>query len=72
MHIWERKVEDFSTISVLQVFVNDILINMLGKLTIAYVDDILVYFHSLQEHVKCVLHKLLQNNLVEKSMNLTF
>lgn len=56
-----------STISFLQACLDNILIDI-GKFTIAYIGDILVYSHSLEEHIKWILQRLLENNLFENAV----
>lgn len=46
--------------SVIQAFMNDILMVMLGKLVIVFIDDIMIYSCSFEEHnqhVKKILQK---------------
>ena len=52
-----------------QHFINDVLSDYLDDFVISYIDDILIYSNSLEEHhehVKKVLKKLLENNLYIK------
>ena len=52
-----------------QHFINDVLSDYLDDFVISYIDDILIYSNSLEEHhehVKKVLKKLLENNLFVK------
>jgi len=52
-----------------QHFINDVLSVYLDDFVISYIDDILIYSNSLEEHhehVKKVLKKLLENNLYIK------
>jgi len=52
-----------------QHFINDVLSDYLDKFVISYIDDILIYSNTLDEHhehVKKVLKKLLENNLYVK------
>jgi len=52
-----------------QHFINDVLSDYLDNFVISYIDDILIYSNSLEEHhehVKKVLKKLLENNLYIK------
>jgi len=52
-----------------QHFINDVLSDYLDKFVISYIDDILIYSNTLEEHhehVKKVLKKLLENNLYVK------
>ena len=49
-----------------QHFINDVLSDYLDNFVISYIDDILIYSNSLEEHhdhVKKVLRKLLENNI---------
>ncbi|KAI2647542.1 Transposon Tf2-9 polyprotein [Labeo rohita] len=53
--------------SVFQQFINDVLRDMLGRWCYAYLDDILVYSKTLEEHtqhVQAVLRRLLAHQLV--------
>lgn len=59
------------TPSVFQWFISDVLHDFLGKFVIAYIDDILIYSHSLEEyikHVKIVLTQLRKNQKTVSSM----
>ena len=52
-----------------QHFINDVLSDYLDDFVISYIDDILIYSKSLEEHhihVKNFLKKLLENNLYVK------
>ena len=52
-----------------QHFINDVLSDYLDDFVISYIDDILIFSNSLEEHhkhVKMVLKKLLENNLYVK------
>ena len=52
--------------SVLQLFINDVLRDMLGQFVIAYIDDILIYspdLHTHVQHVWRVLSRLLDNHV---------
>ena len=52
-----------------QHFINDVLSDYLDNFVISYIDDILIYSNSLEEHhehVSKVLEKLLENNLYVK------
>ncbi len=52
-----------------QHFINDVLSDYLDDFVISYIDDILIYSNSIEEHhnhVKMVLRKLLENNLYVK------
>ena len=52
-----------------QHFINDVLSDYLDDFVISYIDDILIYSNTLEEHhvhVKKVLRKLLENHLVVK------
>ena len=52
-----------------QHFINDVLSDYLDDFVISYIDNILIYSNSLEEHhehVKKVLKKLLENNLYIK------
>ncbi|KAL1269106.1 hypothetical protein QQF64_031395 [Cirrhinus molitorella] len=55
--------------SVFQSFMNDIFRDMLDRWVIVYIDDILIYSNSLQEHiqhVRAVLQRLIQHQLYAK------
>jgi len=55
--------------STFQHFINDVLRDYLDKFVISYIDDILIYSNTLDEHhehVKKVLKKLLENILYVK------
>lgn len=55
--------------SVFQCLINDVLREMLWRYVIAYIDDILIYSRSYQEHighVKAVLNKLQAHQLYVK------
>uniref|UniRef100_A0A3B3DPC6 Gypsy retrotransposon integrase-like protein 1 n=1 Tax=Oryzias melastigma TaxID=30732 RepID=A0A3B3DPC6_ORYME len=61
--------------SVFQAFVNDIFRDMLQKNVIVYIDDILVYSKTLDEHVshvRQVLQRLIKNNLYAKREKCVF
>lgn len=64
-NIWPLQVpsEDLiKTQTVFQLFINDVLKDMLGKYVVSYIDDILVYSPSLSIHVDHV-HQVLQRKL---------
>ena len=51
---------------VFQALINDVLRDMLNQFVFVYLDDILIFFHSTQEHVlhvRQVLQRLLENQL---------
>lgn len=55
--------------------VNDVLRDMLNRFVFVYLDDILIFSKSQQEHVqhvKQVLHRLLENQLIEKAEKCEF
>ena len=61
--------------AVFQALVNDVLRDMLGRFVFVYLDDILIYSHSLQEHqehVHTVLQRLLENKLFVKAEKCKF
>ncbi|XP_053486038.1 uncharacterized protein LOC128610642 [Ictalurus furcatus] len=61
--------------SVFQNLINDALRDMLGRYVIAYIDDILIYSTSLEEHVQHVRHvlqRLLQYQLYVKAEKCEF
>jgi len=52
--------------SVFQSFINDVFRDMLNRWVIVYIDDILIYSNSLQEHVqhvRAVLQRLIQQTI---------
>ncbi len=56
--------------AVFQALVNDVLRDMLDQFIYVYLDDILIFSHSLQEHVqhvRRVLQRLLENRLYVKA-----
>lgn len=64
-----------NTPSVFQCLINDVLRDMLGRSIITYIDDILVYSASIEEHIghiRQVLHHLLQNLLYVKTEKCEF
>lgn len=63
------------TPSVFQCMINDMLRNMFGWLVIAYIDDILIYSPSYEqhvEHVKQVLSRLHEHQLYVKGKKCEF
>ncbi|KAK3521440.1 hypothetical protein QTP70_004975 [Hemibagrus guttatus] len=61
--------------AVFQSLINEVFQDILGKWVIAYIDDILVYSTSLEEHVchvRAVLSRLQQNHLYVKSEKCEF
>lgn len=61
--------------AVFQTLVNDVLRDMLGRFVFVYLDDILIYSRSLQEHqehVRTVLQRLLENRLFVKTEKCQF
>ncbi len=61
--------------AVFQALVNDVLRDMLNQLIYVYLDDILIFSHSLQEHVqhvRRVLQRLLENGLYVKAEKCVF
>ncbi|KAG1956953.1 retrotransposable element [Pimephales promelas] len=61
--------------SVFQAFMNDVFRDMLDKWVIVYIDDILIYSTSLEEHiqhVRSVLQRLIQFHLYAKSEKCEF
>ncbi len=69
---WEYQVMPFGLANapaVFQAFINDVLREMLNHFVFVYLDDILIFSDSLQEHidhVQQVLKKLLENHLFVK------
>ncbi|KAK3559100.1 hypothetical protein QTP86_004111 [Hemibagrus guttatus] len=53
--------------AVFQSLINEVFQDILGKWVIAYIDDILVYSTSLEEHVRHVLSRLQRHHLYIKS-----
>ncbi len=61
--------------AVFQALVNDVLRDMLDQFIYVYLDDILIFSHSLQEHVqhvRRVLQRLLENGLYVKAEKSVF
>ncbi len=61
--------------AVFQALVNDVLRDMLDQFIYVYLDDILIFSHSLQEHVqhvRRVLQRLLENGLYVKAEKCVF
>ncbi len=61
--------------AVFQALVNDVLRDMLDQFIYVYLDDILIFSHSLQEHVqhvRRVLQRLLENGLYVKAEKCAF
>lgn len=61
--------------SVFQCFINDVFHDFLGKFVIAYIDNILICSHSLEEHichVTQVLKQLWKNELYDKGEKCEF
>uniref|UniRef100_A0A3B3BWV7 Gypsy retrotransposon integrase-like protein 1 n=1 Tax=Oryzias melastigma TaxID=30732 RepID=A0A3B3BWV7_ORYME len=61
--------------SVFQAFVNDVFRDMLNRFVIVYIDDILIYSSSFEEHVlhvRQVLQRLIKNNLYVKGEKCQF
>ena len=61
--------------AVFQALVNDVLRDMLGRFVFVYLDDILIYSRSLQDHqvhVRSVLQRLLENKLFVKTEKCEF
>ena len=61
--------------AVFQALVNDVLRDMLGRFVFVYLDDILIYSRSLQDHqdhVRTVLQRLLENKLFVKTEKCKF
>ncbi len=61
--------------AVFQALVNDVLRDILDQLIYVYLDDILIFSHSLQEHVqhvRRVLQRLLENGLYVKAEKCVF
>ncbi len=56
--------------AVFQALVNDVLRDMLNQFIYVYLDDILIFSHSLQEHA--VLQRLLENGLYVKAEKCVF
>ncbi len=69
---WEYQVMPFGLANapaVFQAFINDVLREMLNRFVFVYLDDILIFSDSLQEHIdhiQQVLKKLLENHLFVK------
>ncbi len=61
--------------AVFQTLVNDVLNEMVNQFIYVYLDDILIFSHSLQEyvqHVRQVLQRLLENGLYVKAEKCVF
>ncbi|KAI2650571.1 Transposon Tf2-9 polyprotein [Labeo rohita] len=61
--------------SVFQSFINDVFRDMLDRWVIVYIDDILIYSSSLQEHilhVRAVLQRLIKHQLYAKAEKCEF
>lgn len=61
--------------SVFQSMINDVFRNMLDKWLVVYIDDILVYSNSMEEHVqhvRAVLRHLIQHQLYAKAEKCEF
>ena len=57
---------------VFQALVNDMLLDMLSCFVFVYLDDILFFTRSAQEHVRQVLQRLLENQLFVKAEKCEF
>ena len=61
--------------AVFQALVNDVLRDMLNRFIFVYLDDILIFSQSMEEHVQhvsLVLQLLLENKLFVKAENVSF
>lgn len=61
--------------AVFQALINDVLCDMLNKFVFVYLDDILIFSQSLQDHilhVQAVLQRLLENSLFVKAEKCEF
>lgn len=61
--------------SVFQAFINDVFRDMLNQRVIVYIDDILIYFETYEEHVnhvRAVLKRLIQHQLYAKAEKCEF
>ncbi len=61
--------------SVFQAFINDVFRDMLNQWVIVYIDDILIYSETYEEHVihvRTVLKRLLQHQLYAKAEKCEF
>jgi len=61
--------------SVFQSFINDVFPDMLNRWVIVYIDDILIYSNSFEEHVqhvRAVLQRLIQHKLYAKAEKCEF
>ena len=58
--------------AVFQALVNDVLRNMLNIFVVVYLDDILIFSKSLEEHHQHVLQRLLENRLYVKAEKCVF
>ncbi len=75
---YKYRVMPFSLVnspSIFQSFINDVFRDMLNKCVIVYIDDILIYSESLQEHiqqVRAVLKHLIEHQLYAKAEECEF
>ncbi len=75
---YEYRVMPFGLVnspSIFQSFINDVFRDMLNKYVIVYIDDILIYSESLEEHiqqVRAVLKRLIQHQLYAKTEKCEF
>ncbi len=75
---YEYRVKPFGLVnspSIFQSFINDVFRDMLNKYVIVYIDDILIYSESLEEHiqqVRAVLKRLIQHQLYAKTEKCEF
>lgn len=53
--------------AVSQALVNDVLRDMLNRFVFVYIDDVLFFSHTMEEHVRLVLLRLLEHNLFVKA-----
>lgn len=58
--------------TVFQALVNDLLQEMLNKFVFMYLDDILLFSRSMEDHVQAILRRRLKNSLFVKAEKCEF
>uniref|UniRef100_A0A8C1MA50 Gypsy retrotransposon integrase-like protein 1 n=2 Tax=Cyprinus carpio TaxID=7962 RepID=A0A8C1MA50_CYPCA len=75
---YEYRVMPFGLVnspSIFQAFINDVFRDMLNKFVVVYIDDILIYSNTLQDHiqhVRTVLQRLIEHQLYAKAEKCEF